>query len=546
MVHLRSGCWIVLVGLVVIAHANSSLAQPAPAPATSRESRFSRQPEQEITFQQGLLHYSRGQLAQAEAEFRSIIQADPTDAEAYYHLGLALLDQGKPGEALPNFDQSIQLDPTAREVRAARASANIRVGHYDAAEADLAELKDDPAWQSYVHYSRGQIHYNKGELDDAAKEFQIAKQLGGEEATPAGFYEGLTYLRMRELVQARRTFRESSLNVDRDPTVAAASRQLDAVLTAQQQRAKPYEVQLTLGYEYDSNAIQLGSNVRNPEGISNKSDWRAVVQPRGSYTFFRNGKLELGLEGSGYFSWQNELSDFDTESYQGGPFMNYRINDTLFASMRYGYNLIRVGHENFLERHILTPQLTLVEPKFGYTSAYYQFQTRDFDEDTSGLTAAQAKALDRDGINNTIGIVQGINLPPLFKGAGPANLDLSYRFENQQTDGSDFDGNFNQVAAVLYTPLPIEKFRADVGVNFGYDQYSHRNSLDVGGLTSGDKRRDMIFGVVVGITREITQGCAVRVDYSYTNQNSNLEFVDGSKPYDYDRHQVGIRLILSY
>jgi hypothetical protein len=83
-------------------------------------------------------------------------------------------------------------------------------------------------------------------------------------------------------------------------------------------------------------------------------------------------------------------------------------------------------------------------------------------------------------------------------------------------------------------------------VNFGYDLYSHRNSLDTGGLAAGDKRRDTTFGVVVGITREITQGCAVRVDYSYTNENSNIETADGSKPYDYDRHQVGIRLILSY
>ena len=46
----------------------------------SKESRYSRSPEQEITFQQGLLHYSRAQLPQAEQEFASVIKTDPADA----------------------------------------------------------------------------------------------------------------------------------------------------------------------------------------------------------------------------------------------------------------------------------------------------------------------------------------------------------------------------------------------------------------------------------------------------------------------------------
>lgn len=531
MSHKRLCC----VGLLALIMCGNLLAQ-ASAPATTRGSRFSRNPEQEITFQQGLLHYSNGQLSQAEADFRQVIAADPTDADGYYHLGLALLDQGKAADAVSNFDQSIRLDPSAREVKAARATANIRQAKYDAAEADLTDLEQDPAWQSYVHYSRGQIHYGKGDLNEAAKEFGIAKALGGTESAPAGFYEGLTYLRMRELVRARSTFREASIDVDRDPTVAAASRQLDAVLAAQQRRNRPWEVQLTLGFEYDSNVIQLGSGVDNPAGISDKADYRFIAQPRGSYSFYRKDKLELGIEGSGYFTAQFDLDDFNIESYQAGPFLNYRLTDNLFASIRYGFNFIRVGQESFLTRNIVTPQLTWVEPKFGYTSGYYQFQTRKFDD------ATEDTALDRDGINNTVGIVQGITLPELFKGAGPANLEISYRFENQQTDGDDFDGNFNSIGATFYAPLPVAKLRADIGANFGYDLYSNGNSLDA----DTDKRRDHEFNIIAGLTREIAKGCAIRLDYSYTNHNSNVENGAGQKPYEFDRHQVGIRLIISY
>ncbi|WP_428939344.1 tetratricopeptide repeat protein [Fontivita pretiosa] len=508
------------------------------SPATTRESRYSRQPEQEIAFQQGLLFYQGGQLARAEQQFREVIQADPGDAEAYYYLGLSQLDQGKAQQAVQSFDESIRLDPTWPEVRAARARANIRLGQYDAAETDLKFLEPDPAWRGYVHHHRGMAYYFKGELERAAEEFAAAKAAGSPESAPAEFYEGLTYLRMRDLVRARSTFREAYLGADRDPTVAAASRQLDAVLAAQQRRDKPWELQFTLASEWDSNVIQIGAGVPNPEGISDESDFRYVFQPRGSYSIFRSeGRdFEAGVEASGYFAWQQDLSDFDTESYQAGPFVSYRITKSLYASIRYGYNYIRVGHEGFLRRHLITPQVTLVERDFGYTSAFYQFQERDF-LDEQGLGP-----LRRSGQNHGIGVVQGIKLPAVFEGAGNGNLELSYRFENQSADGSDYDGNFHSVGATLYAPLPVWKLRADVGVSVDYNDYSNANSLDA----SGDERRDVEWNVVSGLTRELGENWAIRVDYAYTDNDSNVRTAGGAEPYSYDRHQIGVRLIFSY
>src|SRR4029079_10463009 len=123
--------------------------------------------------------------------------------------------------------------------------------------------------------------------------------------------------------------------------------------------------------EYDTNVIQIGTNVPTPGEISDEEDGRFVLQPRGSYSFIRNDRLEVGVEGSGYFTWQGDLSDFDTASYQAGPFVNYKVRENLYASARDNFNYIVLGHDPFLKRSVLTPQLTLVEPKFGYTSTYY-------------------------------------------------------------------------------------------------------------------------------------------------------------------------------
>jgi tetratricopeptide (TPR) repeat protein len=508
-------------------------AQPATQPG---ESRYSRPAEREIRFQEGLLRYQRGQLQQAEQDFRTIVKEDPADSEAWYFLGLSQLDQNRPSDAVESFNQALRLDPTFDEVRAARARAHILLRNFSAAREDLDVLRPDPRWSALVDYLTGQLLYAEGDLEGAAEAFARAKRSGSTEAVPAGFYEGLTYLRMRELVRARTSFREAALGADRDPTVASASRQLDRVLGTQAGVTKPWDLEITLAYEWDSNVIQISPDIPTPIGISDEDDTRILLQPRGSYSFIRTEKTDAGLEGSGYFTWHDEVNDFDVASYQGGPFINYRMRENLYLSGRYGFNYIELGSEDFLARHIVTPQVTVIEPNFGYTSGYYQFQARDFKGDPA------TPELDRDGPVHALGLVQGVQLPEFFEGAGRANLELNYRFEYQDTDGSDFEGTFHSFGATLYSPLPLWKLRGDVGVSFDIDRYSNPNSFDI----DMDERDDTEFNFVAGITREINKNWAIRVDYAYTDHESNVELAGGEDPFSFDRHQVGFRLIFTY
>ena len=153
----------------------------------SEESRFSRSAEAEITFQEGVLQYTRKQLPEAEENFRKVIKADANDAEAYYYLGLAQLDQAQ--DALTRSTASIEslrLDPTRQEVRAARATANIRVQKYDAARADvdkLAPIRDGTAWciTCAVRSCSTREISKRGQ-----SEFAAAKAAGGTEAGAGG------------------------------------------------------------------------------------------------------------------------------------------------------------------------------------------------------------------------------------------------------------------------------------------------------------------------------------------------------------------------
>jgi superkiller protein 3 len=514
----------------------------------SEETRFSRSADAEITFQEGLLEYNRKQLPEAEANFRKVIAADTNDAEAYYYLGLAQVDQSKPTDAIDNFNRSLLLDPTRQEARAARATAEIRAGKLDLADADINHLAPDPRYTSLVHYLRGQVLMQRGDLEGARKEFAAAKAAGGTEAEPANFYEGLTYLKLRQNVRARAAFKETIIDPERDPTVANAARTLDAALAAQEgiQTDKRLSGTFTLSYVYDSNVVQLGGVVAGVP--SNQGDSRMVIQPSINYLLLHDDKLDVSIQGAGYFAYQFHLNDFDIASYQIGPYVSYRLSQNVIAGLQYAFNYIEFGHDPYLNRNIVTPSLTIVEPKIGaYTQIYYQFEARQFAQSFDHLepTAADLDAkdtLDRDGQVHTFGLTQSINTPEIFKDAGPSNVELTYRLSDYETRGSDYDALTNSIGIIFSTPLPFWKLKADAGVNYEADNYRHPNSLD---SVDHHQRFDQILNASVGVQREIFKGCNVRVDYNYTNSNSNVDF-NGQGIYDYDRHQVGVRLIYNF
>ena len=160
--------------------------------------------------------------------------------------------------------------------------------------------------------------------------------------------------------------------------------------------------------------------------------------------------------------------------------------------------------------------------------------------------------LNRDGQIAGVGVVQSINLPEFFQGAGAAELQLIGRFRNQQTKGQDYDGDFYDLGTTLFVPLPW-KLKGDVGVNFGIEDYRNPNSLDF----QNRRRHDAEFAFSAGLTRPLNEWAAIRADYQYVNHDSNVLTPGGvdpdtglpvpsENPYEFSHHVVGIRMIFTY
>jgi tetratricopeptide (TPR) repeat protein len=65
----------------------------------------------DATFNQGIILWNTGKIAEAKVKFEEAIKMNPNHPEAHYQLGMALLNEGKLAEAVVEFESYVKLAP---------------------------------------------------------------------------------------------------------------------------------------------------------------------------------------------------------------------------------------------------------------------------------------------------------------------------------------------------------------------------------------------------------------------------------------------------
>lgn len=68
----------------------------------------------DATFNQGIILWNQGKIAEAKAKFEETLKTNPAHADAHYQLGMALLNEGKLPDAVAAFEGYVKLDPTGQ------------------------------------------------------------------------------------------------------------------------------------------------------------------------------------------------------------------------------------------------------------------------------------------------------------------------------------------------------------------------------------------------------------------------------------------------
>jgi len=137
--------------------------------------------------------YFKRDYAQAERQYRSLLEQHPYETEARLLLLYVLMDQARNEEALVQAETLTEQDPGDEVAWSAVADLDLKLGHYDEADNAVRRMIAIAPDNPNAYYLLGESHLFRGKYEEAAGEYRKALQ-----ADP-GFGDAGQILEMRRV-----------------------------------------------------------------------------------------------------------------------------------------------------------------------------------------------------------------------------------------------------------------------------------------------------------------------------------------------------------
>lgn len=271
---------------------------------------------------------------------------------------------------------------------------------------------------------------------------------------------------------------------------------------------KPWTLNVAIGGQYDTNVILNATGGPLPEGISGKSDWRAVLYLKGRYDFVRTERTEASASYSLYQSLHARLSDFNVSDH----LLDVRATYALFprVSLRGVANLeyTFLGGNDYDSVYSLSPAVIVSEGNGFSTLIEYIYKKSHFINSDVFFNNSE-----RSGPNNLIGITQDIPLCAALM----AKVGYAHDVDSTGRDFWSYRGD--KLLAVLQFTLPMSIYGELSG------QYYHKNYKGPYQIP-GDDREDRTYTASISFSKVLSQRFSITAGQLYERNKSNTPVFD--------------------
>jgi len=401
--------------------------------------------------------------------------ASETAYEKKMALGIAALESGSYDEAITLFGEALTerpADHSATLYQAIALSRGARRGAEEAFGKALAISPEDPRTnlETGVHY------YGGGRPEKAVAYFEKAVFLApGSDISAAG----------REYLEAIR---------------ASGA-------------GKPWRISLWGAIQYDSNVLLGPDNGPLPQGISRKSDWRAVFYFDGSYRLLRRSGFEISAGYGLYRSLHKSLSDFDVTQSLFTLAASCQASNAVKFGATYLMDYAMVGGNGYYGSHGVTPSVVISTGNGFATTVEYRHRRSHFID--SDLFQGNAE---RSGSNNAFGVMQTLRVGP----AASARIGYAYDEDDTRRDYWDYRGHRGFAGIIMH---PVRGVTVDLSGEYYRKTFRGPSPLS----SSGEERKDDIYTVSLAAAKKLSDRFSVILSQMYTRNRSNVPAFDFSR-----------------
>ncbi len=448
----------------------------------------------------GLQLFNEQKYENALTEFEKVIKNDPLNKEAYYYQGLTFLRAEKYSEAITPFKKVLELDPKYSGARRNLGIAYLNLQFNDLALQDLTKSIDQDPQDASAYFYLGRVFQQKEQYQESLIYFQTVLTLDPDLEQIALFQIGLAYVQLGQKEDAKLAL---TLALEKDPQSNIAEEvenRLNELGGETSKSIKNGWFQAKLGWQFDDNV-----SVTKQDRVTNQSDTAATFELSTGYKFFSSPVFQLQ---GGYDFYQNAWSDVAELNYISNTFsLSGSHNDKNWdAGIDYYFNYSFLDEKDFLTSHSLVPRVGFsLDPQL-YSNISLAISDTNFLGDNL-----------RSATNISIGFDQY-----LFFLDNKAYGFATYRFYNEDTEGSEFDYNANLISGGVNFPGP-DKMKLQVSYLYNLKEYNNETA------SIGRKRRDEKQTVRFTLTQPVSDHLNIDLDYQYNLNNSNLVFVDSKQ-----------------
>jgi len=486
----------------------------------------------ELEYAKGILEYGKGHYLEALEHFRTVVNLAPDDANGRFYLGLTQIRVGEFGAAIPQLEKALQLAPSLQYAHYHLGLSYFQEQRYPEALKELQSAAQFDPQNAAVQFYHGYTLYQLKRYREALSPFERTRQLDPAFALSAQYYRGLTLFALENDSQAREAF-EAARAADPTSTIGQNSARYLEALIARERDHRLWQVEGSASLQYDSNVMLADGSV-----ASRASDGSAVFNAVGRVFAVRTSLLQVGAEYDFFQNIHFRLNSFDIRSHTFELFGRAKF-EAVTLRLGVNYNITALDNARFSESFTLQPSVTIQETQDLFTRVSVQYRPENYFGEND-VPAGQLRSVrGRDGWNVRTGFDQFW----LFN-TRRSYARLSYHYDTQRSDGSDWDYNGHEVGLGVQTPL-WAGITLDVNGSYYRFNYQSVNSFSCctdarGGL--GDLnldpaspsfdtqvRTDNRFTGGIALSRGVGPYVTLSAGYVHIRNHSNIAFFDYSR-----------------
>jgi len=466
-------------------------------------------------FDMGVFAFGERDLKSALENFKAALKYEPKNPFYLHFIGKTYMELERYLLAQKYFNKAYKINPSLFELDFDMAMLQFKMKNYELAGRMFVEIIKNDILNENIqeHYYAGFCLYMQQQYENALYYFNKAGNMNKSLKDTCDLYSGICYYKIRNFVKSKQIIAELK-NKSSSIKIQESAEKWHKIIQNNNKKFKPYSLYSKLSFMHDDNVSVISPYL----AAGDEDDFLLQGFFSGKYYFYNSNLYQTGCGYSQFLSIHNDKSEYDMTGSTFDLYFRYDINP-LMIGFNYQPAYYWLDNTKYMSSNKLKTYLTwkLISNMI-FRIAYSYSMNHYFDEH------------ERNGHNHELNLMSYYSFMK-----NTCKIFGNVIFEENHPVLNEYQHELVKFKlGYLFQIKPPLDLTVSLTGKYQKRNYEHVDS------TFQIKRDDNSIGFEFSTSRKIYDKIWASLEYSYTRNNSNINY------YDYRKNTVGLSLTMKY